>query len=376
MSAAPAIRRPTLADLILAAKPGASIMDRRWLDRANTTLRTAKRFVLDAQAAAYLGDMIRRHPRIVADAQDFAIPPFRQMWVELPLPPFYRAVTGQASDDTGDRTVGYLFNGPTVTVGSESWTGGRYEAGWGPAEYTLHHPLTMQQELRLADQLHLSRAGLDLWYWGATAAAFTGGATWLSEGEVAALDATPDSDWNAAGLRALRANHGAALAPIRPVYASQMAAHGQRLTMGSGGDLRNIVALLLFLNRTADIQYQTEAGMAQGLVRRQPRPLLPHRTITIKLDPEPRLRVLSAGSGIRKRLHDVRGHYKHNRLARESGCAHGVELTGEWGEWWTETDVLRWTCTGCGGKRWWQPEHHRGSADVGIIREQTYAVRE
>lgn len=146
------------------------------------------------------------------------------------------------------------------------------------------------------------------------------------------------------------------------------------VVQGSGGDLRNIVALLLFLNRTGDIQYLREVLMAQALINRRPRPLMPYRVITLKLDPMPRLQALAAGAGVQRRLHDVRGHYCHDRTARESGCLHGEERLGGWGEFWEEYDVLQWQCTHCGGKRWWRKEHARGHAHLGVVKEQVYAV--
>src|SRR6188768_2432040 len=115
------IRRPTLADLMLASDPKISLLERRWRERTQDALRTAKKFVLDAQAASYIAEMIRKYPRVIADAQDFAIPPFERMWVEFPFENFYRIITGNEPDSTGDKMVGYLFRGPTVKVGSFSY---------------------------------------------------------------------------------------------------------------------------------------------------------------------------------------------------------------------------------------------------------------
>lgn len=364
----PKIRKPLLADLLLATGTKKYLMDTRWTERSLDRLRLAKKFVLDDKAAEYVALMVKENPRIVADAQDFAVPPFKLMWVEFPFATYFRTVSDTEPDATSDRRLGYLVSGSTVVVGAESSTG----CSWLPVEYQLHKPMTASEEHHLMETLKTSRLGIDVWFWGQTARFFMDDTPTVKElaleDRAAALDRI--NQWGAAGLRALRANNTVQLAPIKAPYDKTVY---PMLLEGSAGDLRNIVAMLLFLNRTADVQYQEETPMGQAIVHRAVRPLMPYTTISMKLDPMPRLRKLVAGSGVMRRLHDVRGHFCHDKRARE-GCLHGEELQGDWGEWWEEYDVLRWKCVRCGGKRWWRKEHHRGSSDVGVIKEQIYAV--
>jgi hypothetical protein len=360
------VRWPTLADRLLAVNPRETFFPKAF-SRNMDTLRIAKKFVLDAQAATYLGEMIRDNPRIIADAQDFAIRPFDHMWVELPFPSFYQAVAGRPTDATGDTHVGYLFNGPDVYVAAASKASGGVKESFLPFRYTLHRPMSVEDELRVSQKIGVSRLGLDLWFWGESSEEFIG-QTPIHDTVAESLKEM--NEWGKAGLRALRDNHSV------DVIKAEVPGHDHAYRTvydGSGGDLRNIVALLLFLNRTADIQYQRDVPMAQGLINRKPRPMMPHRVITLKLDPKPRLKVLCAGSGIQRRLHDVRGHFCHDKKAR-AGCPHGSQDMGDWGEWWEEYEPLRWTCTHCGGKRWWRKDCQRGRQEVGVIKEQTYAV--
>lgn len=361
----PKIRRPLLADLLLATSAKKYVMDRGWCERTVDHLRMAKKFVLDEKASEYLAEMILENPRIVADAQDFAIPAFKTMWVEIPFARYFKSITKTEPDATADIRLGYLFTGSTVRVGAESVSG----CSWLPVEYQLHSPMSLEAQHHLMAALKTSRLGLDVWFWGNTARAFMDG---MPSFESLTRDDALDriNEWGKAGLRALRANNSVKLAPLRPPFDEIV--YPQMLE-GSAGDLRNIVALLLFLNRTVDVQYQEETPMGQAILHRAVKPLMPYTTISMKLDPLPRLRKLSAGSGVMRRLHDVRGHFCHDKQAR-TGCLHGEELQGDWGEWWEEYDVLRWKCTHCRGKRWWRKEHHRGSSDVGIIKEQIYAV--
>ena len=63
-----------------------------------------------------------------------------------------------------------------------------------------------------------------------------------------------------------------------------------------------------------------------------------------------------------------------DKIAR-SGCLHGEQMHGDFGDWWTEYEPLRWKCQTCGGKRWWRREHTRGSfAEAGAVGVQEYAV--
>jgi hypothetical protein len=352
------IRRPTLADLTLASDSREAIMDRVWYERRRDQLRAAKKFVLDDQAAIYLATMLREHPRVIADAQDFAIPPFNLMWVELPFRSFYAAMTGEEPDSTSDTQVGYLIESPSVWVAAASED--HRDACFLPTGFVLHKPMTIEEQLGLADKLEVSRLGIDLWFWGESASFFAGGRRYVDN----------KTAWDKESLHALQDNHSVQFAPLKPKYQDKKL--GQ-LLHGSAGDLRNIIGLLLFINRTRDITYEKDVPMAQSLIKRKPKPLMPHKVISIKLDPLPRLMKLAAGEGIRRRFHEVRGHFCHDETAR-AGCPHGKYETGDWGEWWEEYEMLRWRCTGCSGKRWWKPEHTRGSSDVGVIKEQTYAV--
>lgn len=152
-------------------------MSTKWYERTLDTLRTAKKFVLDSTATDYLGQMVRRHPRVIADAQDFAIRPFERMWVEMPFPPYYKAFTGELPDATGDRTVGYLFDGPLVKVASHGWAPemNRWVHAFVPVQYVLHKPMSPDEQAQVMKQTGLNGAGLDLWFWGESGEFFVHG---------------------------------------------------------------------------------------------------------------------------------------------------------------------------------------------------------
>lgn len=333
-------REPTLADLFLAFGQDTEMHQPHFFETTRDHLMQSHRFVFDDEATQYVGDMIRTMPRIIADAQDFAIPPFKQTWIEFSSRILYEAVTGLPAAHNSDTRVGYLITGPIARVIA---LGNDNDAAVLPLQYKLFQPWSLQQELDFCSHYHLSRHILDVMFWGESANTFI-------------------HDADKEGLRALRSNHSLELCCNERFQYRVM----DQLSTNSAGDLRTIIAMLLFLNRTSNDLYINEVGHAQKMVRTRPTPLLKHSVIKLKLNPLPRLRKLCAGPGVMRRLHDVRGHYCHNKEARFSGCMHD----------WIETKPLHWECSlKCGGLRWWRNEHKRGNADKGTVTSH-YQVEE
>lgn len=362
-------REPTLADLLLSWDGNKVATAAAWYSAGIDNLRTCKQLVLDAQAAQYLGDMVRDHPRIIADAQDFAVPMFDRMWIEFPFRPYFKATTGDTPDGTSDMKIGYLFDGPVVRVASHGFDklSQKWVYGFVPVEYVLHRPMSNYEELDLAGRLGTSRVGLDLWFWGESAYNWTDGTRTFRPSD---FDEAGTA-WDKASMRALRDNHTVRLPPMR---SKGDEAHFKELMQGSAGDLRNIVSLLLFLNRTHDVHVVKDIGHGRGFVGNKLRPFMAHRVISLRMNPQPRWQKMVAGEGVHRRLHDVRGHYAHDKAAR-AGCLHGADLVElkDFGDLWVEYKPLHWRCKGCGGERWWRKSHTRGSLDDGLVAA-TYAV--
>lgn len=354
-------REPLLADHLLSmhARRDKDLIAPRWHETLCSHLREAKRFVLDEQAALYVAEMLVRAPRIVADAQDFAIPPFKKMWVELPYRGFYQTITKGISvthDPSGDTRIGYLVVGANAYPAAQGPSG---EANFVPFIVRMNQPYTLAEELEFCEKVSVSRATLDMIYWGSA---------------YQQLSEEQDQE----GIRALRARHS--LEAYGPQHMTAKAAHWfahnssslvwQHLMESGAGDVRNIIALLLFLNRTSKIQTIQEIGMAPKVLHRRPVMLLKHSVVSLKLDPAPMLLKLCAGEGIWRRLHDVRGHFCHNKAARENDHDH---------EWQDISDrpspyILQWRCS-CGGLRWWRREHRRGHEEKGMVASEYSVIK-
>lgn len=334
-------RQPLLADSYLATAQPSHLDAPHFVETTCDHIRQAHRFVLDNDATRYIGEMIRTMPRIIADAQDFAIPPFKTTWIEFDSKVLYEEVTGEVSGPDSDSRVGYLIAGHIARVVAHK--AGKFDPLAIPFQYRLFSPWTLEEELQFCEKAHMSRISLDAMYWGATAGK---------------LMQQSDKE----GLRALRSNHSIELCCSQP-YEEHII---DLLAYSLAGDLRNIIAILLFLNRTSSDIYMKEVGHGQTVIGKRVAPLLKHSVIHIKLNPIPRLRKLCAGSGVFRRLHDVRGHFCHNKEARYSGCGHE----------WEETKPLHWECKlKCGGVRWWRSEHKRGHEEKGTVTSE-YRVTE
>lgn len=353
-------------------------------------LLRAKRFVLDHEATRYLGEMIRDVPRIIADAQDFAIPPFHTMWIEFPFATLWNTVNpnpmpGQIGGPT-DKRIGFLIIGNQVRVAVQGQAPS--DPVWCPVEYMLNYPMSERDQLNFCEKYGLSRLSLDHFFWGSSLFKFMqedkevrfddeNSATVLKmmKKDMAIklnvnedgsgnfeMRTTPyepaDREANRQSLRALRTSHGVRVIDM-PGYDPKEFFH--YAVAQSAGDLRNLIALLLFLNRTSDLRADVEVGPKQQMVRNKLRPLLKHTVIRIKLNPTPRFKKMVAGEGQWRRLHDVRGHFCHNERARTSNCMHPE---------WEETKPLHWVCTSCKGAKWWRHEHKRGHEEKGIVTSE------
>lgn len=327
-------RVPTLADEFVHAKIDG--LYKQKTQAARQDLLEAKRFILDEQAALYIADMIKEYPRIVADAQDFAIPPFAKTWIEFPFAPFWETINERTSDKDSDNKMGLLITGNRVRiiVGGKTQTEGMLM----PHEYHLWNPMSVEEELELVQRVGVSRIQLDMLYWGEA---------------INKLYEEKDKE----GLRALRNNHRIHFVEKESEKAIMI---WDKIILQSGGDLRNIIAILLFLNRTREIQTIDAVPHARGMIKNKASNYLSYNKITLKLNPSPLIKKLIPGEGTWRKLHDVRGHFCHDKRAREAGhlwCSHE----------WIECEPLKWTCERCQGKRWWRSEHQRGNDEKGVI---------
>ena len=95
--------------------------DKKKIELVQARLRGAKVFKFDEDAALYAAQMMRDYPEAIAHDIEYAIPPFKQMYIEFPFQGFYNTLTppeyrGRLPVEDQDVDVGYFYDGPNVYV--------------------------------------------------------------------------------------------------------------------------------------------------------------------------------------------------------------------------------------------------------------------
>jgi hypothetical protein len=338
----------------------------------------AKRFVLDAQATRYLGETVRDVPEAIAYAQEFAIPAFPKMWVEFPAKVLYEAVTGQPADDLSDERLAYFYLGPNVYViidGHGDRAGAKSNIALSPFYYRLNQPFDVEQQGEFAKQFGVSRLGIDAFMWGMASSKFWGGPHKVVEVTDAFGHHTLAAEFDAnnepnPAFSMLRANNSVDHV-MDNTFLDQIPIERRAAWLQThNGDLRNIIAMLLFLNRTSKTQYRTDYGPVRQMLHAKARTFVGYTSISVHLNPVPALRTMLHDAGEQwRRRHDVRGHFCLNKQARH---AEALQCVGGLHEW-AEVGVNQWRCARCTGLKWWRKAHQRGHIETGLIQAD-YAV--
>jgi hypothetical protein len=380
MTKKPDKRGPTLADRFMAHRvPGhARLIHPKTYDMIQRAMRAAHRFVFDEAAAERIAQVVRDIPHLLVREHAFARPPFEVTWIEWPSWVYWKVLRDakpERYDQTGwygnlntaDHTIGYLIDHNRInTICGGTVDKPISDPQITPMQYHLRTEWDIDEQLEFARVCGCGRMTLDMLMWGSTYDE-------LSEDE----------------RRVLRASNVMEQTPLNPAHPGHA-----RLTSDGGmagpargtvGDFRTIIAILLMLNRPSLTSYRNVLPNSHGFIRGKLRPFMSHTTVTIAIDPVPTLRLIGTPAGDRepRRRHEVRGHYCHNKVARDyariAGCIHNFEPNRGPPKWlpWPNAgpdDPDNWVCSECGGKRWWRPEHERGDASVGYVMHDDYEV--
>ena len=345
-------RRIPLADLVMRSDLHNVLSN--VASQLKTKIRSANRFILDASAASRVGEVSRDVPELLLEHQTFARTPYDLMWLEAPSDIIWETVNPHQKQSTWiDQQVGWLIDHGTVHTFVQSNHHDR--ADIVPYCYHLHCPWEVQDQARFLRAMNCPNLIIDQFLWGA---AYT------------RLD-----DNNRQGLRR---RHSCTLFPgITPELKHSLVNHkhlGADLLKGAYGDLRNIIATLLILNRPSLIQYLQDIPPRRSFLHGKLHNFMHHRVVTIQVDPRPVIRKIgTTEDATPRRRHEVRGHWCHNQDARDYrtiGCAHDWVPDPDYAEPENERDHL--ICAVCAGKRWWRHEHARGSAGLGSTTKDYY----
>jgi hypothetical protein len=363
-------RELTLADAAVAYRDVNRVFERGYLDSTVQNILLAKRFTLDPKAVVEMMDTLVDNPHLIAEGQQFALKPFERMWVE------YDSLTeGDNNTEAVPVKNGFLFVGDTVRVfhmyhgnpipGAIEY---RLNAGWNEEEQTefldkLKYSMINANE-EPAPWRDVGIESLDYLYWGSMPSFDKGDPSFTSTVEELEKYDLGDS------LRHHSARLVANYKRGQEVWGMDEATVSGAYWTLSRGSLKMAVAILLFLNRTREYQVLENLPTKQLVpMPNRPKVLLGHTVIRLSAESSVIRKSFEreAHSALRK-LHDVRGHFCHNKVARESEC--GID-NHQWEESADSTaEHPRWNCKVCSGKRWRRHEHKRGFEDAGLVTSE------
>ena len=345
-------------------------------------VKDARRFVFDDDAMRRIAHVCKTIPEFLLENSQFARSPFDDapVWIEHEVAAYYEAMVGRAPDDLADKAAGFLIDGGTVYVVA---SGGGRPAALMPFTYELNTPWPVQDQIDFAEMCQTSRMQLDNFMWGSILSTYSTG------------NAGRDMDFR----RGLRDRHSCRMVPWHNHVTDDLLGEGrgpktrerlrtdgirfvmsQLVTLGAG-DMRTIVALLLFLNRPKITRFRYDIPGRRGFVGNKLRPFLSHRVVTVDLDGVNVVNQLhhdSLPDSAARRRHEVRGHWAHDEVKRR-----GDAMPGHVHDWRPDLDYLNpdgspddrhWQCAHCSGSRWWRRDHVRGSAAVGFVQHDNYEV--
>jgi len=363
-------RQQTVADRFLTQHVPSHLQpyQDKTIDQLKRSVRAAHRFLLDDDASDRLADVIYEVPDLLAREQHFARAPFDITWIELTAMSFFdRLEFLHHRDDkafhlTGDRgttdnRLAFLIDHNRL-MSFACGTRDEPNSHCYPTTlvYQLHTEWPIEDQLEFSARTMISRMQIGMLMWGST--------------------------WDRIDKDARRALRDNTMVEFLPTKQTPSPYNMTQVLQGGVGDLRTAIALLLMLNRPSITRYR-QVDRGRGFVRGKLKPFLSHSTVNISFDAAQVLSLIGtpAGDGVPRRRHEVRGHFCHDKTAREymriAGCIHEwVATDREWTPWpdAKEDEADNWICSSCGGKRWWRHEHHRGDGQIGFVVHDGYDV--
>lgn len=340
-----------MIDLVAAGQFDKRAKDPADVKRVIRIARDAKKYVFDRSASQYWADAINQTPRLIADAHDFAIKPYPNMWVEL---------SGEGLSDTtlmqwgSEHYLGFLFAGEDVYVFTRTFEGAVVMS------FVVYQPMKPFADYAEVEAFAASY-GIDMWelesrYWGRPAETLT--------------------SINADSRRRLLINNRFRIAGSQQ-YKNLVAVEPEfDMLSAEGGELSGIIALLILLNRTRNVEYrrETHARSKQRMIGNKVGLQQEHTVISFNLSPMPILKQLLDAPGLTGRpLHEVAGHMCQNKRLQEANCLHQSWEATAWTGEGENRSARQWRCVNCSGLKWWREYHLRGDPKYGIVTSE-YAV--
>ena len=321
-----------------------------------TLIPKARRFVFDEEASAFAGRFIRDFGPALLENLQFAIPPFENCYIEYHLDTLLDTIRLRKTDELQvepfvkdgvffgrvpkknadvDERIGHLILNNSVVTFVENSKG---DASLYPVAVRLH-----------AETYSRGAFSADLEDDKFRKMAYTLGSTCR---DLRRVREETLRRW----LHTIDIFTGAAFRPLL---------EKDGLRDGGNGTVRNLVALLLILNRQRDYGTGIKQVAPKGVIYKGKRRVyMAHSLVTLTTEDYGRITRSFAAGGHHEspRRHQVRGFFRHYHKVR--GCEHAfIE----------DDQPLHWTCQHCGTIRVWIRDHERGDASKGYTTKE-YAV--
>lgn len=334
------------------------------LKRVIAAAHQAKRLVLDEDASRMVGRFMEGCIDLIVQHRQFAMPLYDVMYIEFDTRAMYDEISGNAAgpikkdDPEADERIGFLFDHRTV-----------YTIANGPLSSAI---MPIFNYINPRGTYETPNYGKDFMVY----------ELWHDKQEKEPADATKLSLMlGASALRMLAATGGGPTRErahdlilfcreVQYYYAgvkdiNKVGTEGHQKIMNEiVGDVRNMYAILLWLNSLPHTVKYTNRPAGHKMYRGKRLALSAHNVVTIHMQGAVQIRNLFTKHMKERqhpRLHDVRGFWRH-RFGIAQGCGHD----------WPATPDKRnkFVCKKCGRERWWIHEHERGDKSKGRVTKE------
>jgi len=312
-------------------------MDVYWEQPPTRLLDEARIFVLDDDASAFLGNLLRSAAADIVINGEFARNPFETTWIELNHREYWQNLTGNKTWVEGDEVVGYLYHKNRIWPGAAR----EGEGAIGPLGFELHRRLSRKEEEEIEEFLGMS----------------------YDEAIVMQLGAVRvQNEAQSQEVIMAAKNHAIILGGFDEIPHKMR----REILEGSAGEMKLALTLLIMLTRPGNAVHLDHRPKVHRLRDRRNIVYPAHHVVRLKLEHTIEIRKLAkAIIGERRRAHEVRGHWCQSRKIGR-GCVHR----------WRQVDEHRYECDwDCGAKRWWKNDHVKGDASLGWVDKRYEVTR-
>lgn len=321
----------------------------------------ATRYAISDEVTVAIADMVRDHPNGLIDNIQFALPKFETTYVEFDLALFLqrlgsRTTTSLYPNSEADKTLGFMVHKNAVATIVQG-------ARLGPPRvvsslYTLvdHAPprgfIAVRIERGLGEEVQTCKE-----------LALTLGSTLINPKTKLSLERADDivrrvSRWCDAGF----ARHVKYTQDGEKFYVN--AAKGNPIIQamtGSTGDIRNLWALLLWLNQSR-VTYTDEVASQRQFVGGKPRAFASHKVLKLRETYKAKTisRYFSMAAFVKRAQHEVGQFFRH--FDKDPTCEHEWPIMPD--------DRGHWHCRKCTEWMTIVREHKRGDPSVGVLTKE------